>query len=65
MTKKISFIEKDAKELETLLAEKREELRTVRFAVAGSRPKDPSRAGKIRKDIARIMTVQTQKETTE
>ncbi len=65
MTKKISFIEKDAKELETLLAEKREELRTVRFAVAGSRPKDPSQASKIRKDIARIMTAQTQKETTD
>jgi len=48
-----------------MLAEKREELRTVRFAVAGSRPADSSVLGKIRKDIARIMTAQTLTQNTD
>lgn len=59
MSKKISFNDKKPEELEKMLGEKREELRTVRFAKAGSRPSDPSLLGKIRKDIARIMTAQT------
>ena len=59
MTKKISFNDKKPEELEKMLAEKREELRQVRFAAAASRPADSSVLGKIRKDIARIMTAQT------
>lgn len=42
-----------------LLAEKREELRALRFQAAGSRPKDSNAPRKTRKDIARILTAQT------
>ncbi len=65
MTKKISFEEKKADELEKMLAEKREELRQTRFAVAGSRPADSSVGRKTRKDIARILTELTAKKTTD
>ena len=43
-------------ELVKLLSEKREELRVVRFAAAGSRPKDASVSAKLRKEIALILT---------
>lgn len=56
MTKKISFKDKKADELEKMLGEKRESLRQFRFAVAGSRPADSSLGAKTRKDIARILT---------
>ncbi len=45
-------------ELEKLLADTRAALRTERFAAAGSRPKDPSQAGKLRATIARALTEQ-------
>jgi ribosomal protein L29 len=54
--KKISFKGKTPAELAKLLAEKREELRTLRFSAAGARAQDPSKKGKIKADIARIMT---------
>ncbi|MBP7741480.1 MAG: 50S ribosomal protein L29 [Candidatus Pacebacteria bacterium] len=63
MTKKISFKDKKVEELETMLGEKREELRQTRFAVAGARPADSSLARKTRKDIARILTEMTAKIT--
>lgn len=62
MTKKISFKGKKAEEITKLLGEKREELRTLRFQAAGGRPKDASAAGKVRKDIARLLTEQTAQE---
>ncbi len=65
MTKKISFKEKKTDELEKMLSEKREELRKIRFAVAGSRPADSSLARKTRKDIARILTEMTAKKNTD
>ncbi len=43
-------------ELTKLLAERREELRKLRFEAAGARPKDTNAPAKVRKDIARIMT---------
>ena len=43
-------------ELGKLLAEKREELRALRFVAAGARPKDSTASRKTRKDIARILT---------
>ncbi len=55
--KKNSFLEKTPAELTKLIAEKREALRVMRFSAAGSRAKDPSAQGKIKQDIARIMTV--------
>ena len=61
MAKKISFIEKNPEELHKLLGEKREALRVLRFSSAGSRAKETNEVSKIRKDIARIMTVLTVK----
>ena len=59
--KKNPFKEKNPAELTKMLAEKREELPTLRFSAAGARAKDPSAAGKIKADIARIMTELTAK----
>lgn len=59
--KKNTIAEKTEAELVKMLAEKREELRTLRFSAAGSRAKDPSAKGKIKADIARIMTARTAK----
>jgi ribosomal protein L29 len=39
-----------------MLAKEREELRTLRFASAGSRPKDSAAPKKTRRQIARILT---------
>ena len=43
-------------ELEKLIREKREELRTLRFSAAGARAKDPSQFHKVKRDIARALT---------
>ncbi len=59
MAKTLSFKDKKPEEIQKLLKEKREELRTLRFAAAGGRPKDASAAGKVRKDIARLLTEET------
>ncbi len=64
MAKKLSFKDKDVAEIKKLLNEKREELRQVRFAATGARVKDVNQAGKIRKDIARLMTEMTLKAKT-
>jgi len=45
-----------AAELEKLIREKREELRTLRFSAAGARAKDPSQFHKVKRDIARALT---------
>ncbi len=59
MAKKLSFKDKKPEEIAKLLMEKREELRVLRFAGAGARPKDASALGKVRKDIARLLTEET------
>ncbi len=56
MSKKNTYTNISNVELVKLLSEKREELRVVRFAAAGSRPKDTSSKAKLRKEIARILT---------
>lgn len=56
MTKKVVYKDKSAEDLSTLLGEKREELRKLRFEAAGARPKDSNAPKKARKEIARIMT---------
>ncbi|HVX91479.1 MAG TPA: 50S ribosomal protein L29 [Candidatus Paceibacterota bacterium] len=43
-------------ELEKLIKEKREELRTLRFSAAGARAKDASQFHKVKRDIARALT---------
>jgi ribosomal protein L29 len=47
--------DKSVEEMTEMLAEKREELRTLRFSGMG-RVKDGSSSKKIRADVARIMT---------
>ncbi len=56
MATKTIYKDKTTEELEKLLAEKREELRQIRFAQAGARPADSSSGRKVRKDIARMLT---------
>jgi len=56
MAKKTTLTEKTPAELTKLLAEKREELRHLRFAAAGARPKDSNAPGKVRREIARVLT---------
>ncbi len=55
-TKKINLTEKNPEELLKMLKEKREELRSLRFAASGARAKDGSLAGKTRKQVARVLT---------
>lgn len=54
--KKNPIKEKTPAELTKMLAEKREELRKLRFEAAGARPKDTNAPAKVRKEIARILT---------
>lgn len=56
MAKKTDLKEKNATELAELLKEKREELRTLRFSIAGGRAKDGNALRKTRAEVARIMT---------
>ena len=56
MAKKTDFKTKNPGELDALLKEKREELRTLRFSIAGGRSKDGNALRKTRADVARIMT---------
>lgn len=56
MSKKLTFKDKTAEDLQKLLSEKREELRKLRFEAAGARPKNSNALGTVRKDIARILT---------
>lgn len=48
--------EKNLEELTTLLAEKREEMRKIRFGTAGSGMRDTRALRTLRRDIARICT---------
>lgn len=54
--KKTDLTKHTKEELAKLAAGKREELRALRFNVAGSKNKDVKLAGKLRKDIARALT---------
>ena len=56
MAKKTSLTEKNVAELTDLLSKQRAELRTHRFATAGSRPKDTSAHKNSRREVARILT---------
>lgn len=49
--------QKNKKELETLLAEKRSALANFRFSVSGSNARNVKEGATTRKDIARIMTL--------
>jgi len=56
MSKTLSLKDKSVAEINTLLAEKREELRTLRFSAAGARAKDTNGPKKARKVIAQALT---------
>lgn len=60
--KKETFKDKDEKELKKLLAEKREALREFRFNMKGSRVRNTKEGVALRKDIARILGVFTERE---
>ena len=51
-----TYKEKNDKDLDKELVEKREELRAFRFGVAGSRTRDVKAGKNLRKEIARILT---------
>ena len=56
MAKKLNLKTHSAEELIKLANDKREELRVLRFNVAGSKNRDVKQAQKLRKDIARVLT---------
>lgn len=56
MAKKIDITKHSKEDLVKLVSDKREELRVLRFNVAGSKNRDVKVAGKLRKDIARALT---------
>ncbi len=56
MAKKLNLKEKSPADLEKILKEQREELRGLRFAAAGARPKDSNAPLKTRREIARVLT---------
>ena len=56
MAKKLNLKTHSAEELVKLANGRREELRTLRFNVAGSKSRDVKQAQKLRKDIARVLT---------
>lgn len=58
MTKKEVMTKKTDQELATLLVETRAQLRTERFAAAGSRAKDSNAPKKLRATVARVLTEQ-------
>lgn len=58
MTKQMKELQKkNAKELRTVLTEKREALRAFRFGTKGSRTRDTQQGANLKKDIARILTI--------
>ncbi len=59
MAKKLNYKTNTAEELTKIVHERREELRTLRFNVAGSKNRDVKQASKLRKEIARALTALT------
>ena len=56
MAKKNDMAGQNKDQLIKLAHETREELRTLRFSVAGSKNKDVKQAAKLRKKLARMLT---------
>jgi ribosomal protein L29 len=59
MAKKTNYKTNTAAELVKIAQDKREELRALRFNVAGSKNREVKQAQKLRKDIARALTALT------
>ena len=56
MAKKQTLNQHSVEDLRKLVEEKREELRRLRFAVAGSKNRNVKQASTLRKQIARVLT---------
>ena len=56
MAKKLNYNTNTPEELAKIATAKREELRALRFNVAGSKNRDVKQAMKLRKEIARVLT---------
>ena len=56
MSKKHSLLNRPADELVRLVSEKRDELRDLRFSVAGSKNRNVKLVGTLRKTVARALT---------
>jgi ribosomal protein L29 len=56
MTKKTSLTNHTIEDLNKLAADKREELRALRFSVAGSKNRNVKQGSTLRKEIARALT---------
>lgn len=56
MATKTDFSTNTVQDLEKLVATKREELRALRFSVAGSKNRNVKAAATLRKEIARVLT---------
>jgi ribosomal protein L29 len=56
MVKKQTLTQHSIEDLRKLVEEKREELRRLRFAVAGSKNRNVKQAATLRKQIARALT---------
>jgi ribosomal protein L29 len=56
MTKKQTLTQHSPEDLRKLVEEKREELRRLRFTVAGSKNRNVKQASTLRKHIARALT---------
>jgi len=61
MAKKTDYTTHTAEDLQKIANEKREELRALRFSVAGSKNRDVKAASKLRKEIARALTARRAK----
>ena len=61
MTKKMTFQNYTPEELVAYVNDKREELRTLQFNVAGSKNRNVKLARTLRKEIARALTEQNTK----
>ncbi len=59
MAKKETFKNHTKEELATFVADKREELRVLRFGAAGSKNKNVKQSSTLRKQIARALTAKT------
>lgn len=56
MAKKTNLTNHSVEDLHKLVSEKREELRSLRFAVAGSKNRNVKQAATLRKQVARALT---------
>ena len=61
MTKKNSLAKNTPEELSKLVDAKREELRALRFSIAGSKNRNVKQARSLRKTIARALTERNKK----